>query len=276
MLVTLDPLGLPLATEVLSGQRAHEPLYLPAIARVRTSLQKLGLLYVGDCKMGALETRASIQVQGDFYLCPLSALQVPADLLESLVETALSSGQPLVKVERTQADGRTHCIAQGYERVETVTAQLDGVACSWTERRLLVQSMAAKLAAEQALHTRLQQAQQALSELVMRRQGKAVLSDRTAVEQAVADTLAHFRVEGLLLVTVTEQVQEQAVRAYRDRPATVRIIRHFRITSEVQTEALRKASEQLGWRVYERMRGRATKLKQEVEEYREEFMVESN
>ena len=33
MLATLDPLGLPLATDVLSGQRADDPLYLPAIAR---------------------------------------------------------------------------------------------------------------------------------------------------------------------------------------------------------------------------------------------------
>ncbi len=61
MLATLDPLGLPLATEVLPGQRADDPLYLPAIARVRACLKKPGLLYVGDCKMGALETRASIQ-----------------------------------------------------------------------------------------------------------------------------------------------------------------------------------------------------------------------
>ena len=48
MLATLDPLGMPLATEVLSGQRADDPLYLPAIARVRACLNKVGLLYVGD------------------------------------------------------------------------------------------------------------------------------------------------------------------------------------------------------------------------------------
>ena len=35
MLATLDPLGMPLATEVLSGERADDPLYLPAITRVR-------------------------------------------------------------------------------------------------------------------------------------------------------------------------------------------------------------------------------------------------
>ena len=33
MLATLDPLGMPLATEVLSGERADDPLYLPAITQ---------------------------------------------------------------------------------------------------------------------------------------------------------------------------------------------------------------------------------------------------
>jgi hypothetical protein len=45
MLATLDPLGLPLATDVLADARADAPLYLPAIARVRASLQQRGLLY---------------------------------------------------------------------------------------------------------------------------------------------------------------------------------------------------------------------------------------
>ncbi len=213
----------------------------------------------------------------DLYLCPLSALQGPAALLAQQVEALLASNQPLVKIERTQADGRTHCIAQGYEQVETVTAQPDGLACTWSERRLLVQSMAAKLSAEQGLHTRLKQAQQALSELLVRRQGKAVLLERTQVEQAVAETLVHFRVEGLLLVTVTEQAQEQAVRAYRDRPATTRITRQFSVSSQVQTEALRKASEQLGWRVYATNHAaEKLSLTQAVEAYRDEYLVERN
>src|SRR5262249_61897551 len=60
MLATLDPLGLPLATDVLSGERADDPLYLPAIARVRASLVQRGLLYIGDCKMAALTSRAGV------------------------------------------------------------------------------------------------------------------------------------------------------------------------------------------------------------------------
>jgi transposase len=58
MLSALDPLGLPVATPIVSGERADDRLYLPAIAQVSQSLNAHGLLYVGDCKMAALDTRA--------------------------------------------------------------------------------------------------------------------------------------------------------------------------------------------------------------------------
>src|SRR5712691_2743278 len=243
MLATLDPLGMPLATEVLAGQRADDPLYLPAIARVRACLNTPGLLYVGDCKMAALETRASIQAAGDYYLCPLSAQHLPPERLAQHLAALRESSQPLIAVQRTGADGQTHCIAQGYECSKTLTAQLEGVPSTWTERRLLVRSQVAARAAETALHARLGQAQTALAELVLRRQGKPVPTSRAAVEQAVAETVAHFRVEGLLRVTVSEQLSEQPVRAYRDRPATVRTQRQFTIRSEVEPQALASAIE---------------------------------
>jgi transposase len=37
MQAVLDPLGMPLATDVVSGERADDPLYLPCIARVQAS-----------------------------------------------------------------------------------------------------------------------------------------------------------------------------------------------------------------------------------------------
>src|SRR6266566_2850147 len=169
MLATLDPLGMPLATEVVSGERADDPLYLPAIARVRACLNMPGVLYVGDCKMAALDTRASIQAHADFYLCPLSALHVCADQLAQDVAALRESSQPLSTVERTGADGQPHCIAHGSEHGEVITAQSEGVSYTWTERRLLVQSRAAAQAAELGLRTRLSQAQTALSGLMVRR-----------------------------------------------------------------------------------------------------------
>lgn len=64
MLATLSPLGVPVATEVVSGDRADAPLYLPTLQRVRQHLGRRGLLYVGDCKMAALETRAVTKRSG--------------------------------------------------------------------------------------------------------------------------------------------------------------------------------------------------------------------
>jgi transposase len=44
MLSTLGPLGIPIATEILSGEKADDPLYIPAIERVRSTLKQSGLL----------------------------------------------------------------------------------------------------------------------------------------------------------------------------------------------------------------------------------------
>src|SRR5437016_7310115 len=71
MMGSLDPLGMPLATDVLSGERADDGLSLALMERIRPVLKTTGLLFVGDCKMSALETRASIAGHHDLYLSPL-------------------------------------------------------------------------------------------------------------------------------------------------------------------------------------------------------------
>ena len=71
MLGALAPVGRPLATDVLSGERADDSLYLPIIKRIRQGLPQTGLLFVGDCKRSALDTRAAIVEHHDLYLSPL-------------------------------------------------------------------------------------------------------------------------------------------------------------------------------------------------------------
>jgi transposase len=67
MLGSLDPLGMPLATDVLSGERADEGLYIPIIERLRAGLKTPGLLFVGDWTMSALDTRAYLARHHAFY-----------------------------------------------------------------------------------------------------------------------------------------------------------------------------------------------------------------
>lgn len=277
VLASLDPLGMPLATEVISGEHADDPVYLPIIARVRDGLQQKGLLYVGDCKMAAVQTRAQIHSQGDFYLCPLSALQAPPSQVYQQVETERVRGVRVISVSRVDEQGKSTCIAQGYETEETVTAQVGGEPITWLERRLLVQSMASVQAAQKSLQERLHQAQQALLELTVRRQGKARLTERTQVEEAIKGLLTSFRVEGLLQVQIQEHVQERPVRAYRGQLSGIRRDVTFTLSSAREEKAIEKAMSALGWRVY--ATNQATNhldLEQAVEAYRDEYLVERN
>ncbi len=276
-LACLDPLGIPLATEVLSGEHADDPVYLPIIARVREGLGQKGVLYVGDCKMAALQTRACIAAQGDFYLCPLSALQVPPEQVSQEVAAQHKQGSRLIEVCRLDEQGERHCIAQGYETSQTVTAQVDGETHCWQERRLLIQSIAARDAAQANLQERLHKAQQALAELTVRRQGKPRLTERAQVEEAVRGLLRQFRVEGLLQVQIQEQVHEHPVRAYRGRLSSIRRDLTFTLTSERVEAAIAQAMSELGWRVYatNHLVDHLT-LQQAVEAYRDEYLVERN
>jgi transposase len=277
VLASLDPLGMPLATAVLSGEHADDPVYLPIIARVRDGLQQHGLLYVGDCKMAALPTRASIQAQGDYYLCPLSAVQLSSTEVQQEVQAQRGQEARVLQVTRVDEQGKRTCIAQGYETVQQLSAQVDGQPQTWHERRLLIQSRAAAHAAQLSLQERLHKAQHAVQELTIRRQGKPRLGERTAVEEALQEILARFRVEGLLRVQILEQVQERPVRAYRGRVSSLRQEVTFTVSSERQEEAIAQAMSLLGWRVYATNQpGEQLTLEQAVEAYRDEYVVERN
>jgi transposase len=71
MAAAADPSGHLLASDVLAGDKADDPLYLPMVEQVRQMVGQTGLLYTGDSKMSALETRADIAVHKDYYLVPL-------------------------------------------------------------------------------------------------------------------------------------------------------------------------------------------------------------
>ena len=71
MMGALDPLGMPLSPDVLSGERADDGLDIPVSERIRQGLHKSGLLFVGDGKLSALDTRAPIVGHQHGDLSPL-------------------------------------------------------------------------------------------------------------------------------------------------------------------------------------------------------------
>jgi len=93
MMGSLDPLGMPLATDVLSGERADDGLYLPIIERIRSGLHKTGLLFVGDGKMSALETRAYLARHHDWYLSPLPLTGATAETMDAWITVGVTKGE---------------------------------------------------------------------------------------------------------------------------------------------------------------------------------------
>jgi transposase len=87
---SLDPLGMPLSTDVLSGERAEDGLYLPIIERIRTGLKTPGLLCVGDWKMRALDTRASLARHQAWYVSPLPLTGATAAAMDAWITAGVT------------------------------------------------------------------------------------------------------------------------------------------------------------------------------------------
>ena len=85
MLGALDPLGMPLATEVWSGERADDGLDRPMIKRMRRGLPTTGLLFVGDWKMRAFATRAYLAKHQDMSWSPLPFTGATAEAMEAWI-----------------------------------------------------------------------------------------------------------------------------------------------------------------------------------------------
>jgi transposase len=275
MLASLDPLGLPLVTQVLSGERADDPLYVPAIAEVRQGLGRRGLLYIGDSKLGALDTRAFVQAGGDYYLCPLGLVQLPADVMASYLTPVWAGEQKLTAVWRPREDDPPAQIAEGFELAQTLTAEVGGQRINWTERRLVMRSFALVEAARRGLQARLTKTQAELAALLERKQGKKVFSDVAELRQAAEDIVTRHDVVGLLRLEYREVVHERQLRAYRQRPARVQIEKECLLQVSVDQAAVQAAERTFGWRVYAtNQSGEGLSLPQAVLAYRSEYLIE--
>src|SRR5213592_3878744 len=128
MMGSLDPLGMPLATDVLSGERADDGLYLPIIERIRHGFQRPGLLFVGDCKMSAFDTRAYLAKHQDWYVSPLPLTGTTAEAMDAWITVGVTKGEAgaLTRIGRTNDRGHEGRAAEGYEFARTCHAS-DGI-----------------------------------------------------------------------------------------------------------------------------------------------------
>ena len=249
---TLDPLGVPITTVVVPGHKADDPTYIPQMKKVNEVFGLGGKTFFGDCKQGALETRAYAASTKDYYVNPLSETHLSREDRLALLAPVFSGTQKLKPVYRPGAspDEEPELVARGFSYDVPLSATVEGRRVRWKERRWVVQSLAFANSQAENLEARLEKATTQLGQLGERKQGKKRLSAEE-MNATVEEILKKHRVEGLLACRVqTTTTQEKVKRRYGKRPEqSVRKEEHHVETTR-REEAIAQAKQAMGWQVY--------------------------
>ena len=253
----LDPLGLPLATDVVSGERADDGLYIPIIDRIVAMLEKEGLLFVGDCKMSAWATRVHIHASQQHYLTPLALTGNTAEDMETWIQDGLNGTHQLTQIYAPGAREGDDSIAEGYELTRPCIAQVGDQTFEWIERVFVVRSFAHAEVLKKGLEKRLATATTKLEALTPPRgRGRRQIEEEQILVERADAILKQHRVEDLLSYTFERQVEQQVKyvgrgRGAKDRPQQVIERVRYQITAVVRDQAAIDALKQtFGWRAY--------------------------
>ena len=284
MLASLDPLGLTLVVDVLPGNQADDPLYVPSYARAKTILKRTGVLVVGDSKMSALATRATIVAGQDHYLTPLADLKDEPGLLTELLEPWQGREAKATRIflpKDIPADGREadlkQALAYGFEVSRPRQATVKGRTITWEERLLVIRSFSYVQTMQASLRRHVEQAEAELRNLTPTRQrGKRQIQDEASLLAAIAQIEKKYRVQGLFDIDYQSEVEERSLRAYQDKPPRVERTVRYHLNVKRNEAAIATAEFQAGWRIY------ATNapvdklaLTQAVLAYREQYIEEN-
>ncbi len=259
MSASLDPMGMPLATDVLSGERADDGLYIPIIKRVQEALNRSGLLFVGDCKMSALEIRRHIVGHQHHYLSPLPLTGTTAEQMDEWISQALVKDQDgtLELVFKTNDKNEQVVVAAGYEFERNHCVPNESGELHWDERVLVIRSFAHAEQQAAGLEKRLANAEEKLVALTPPRgRGKRQITEEAALLEAIDKVLKQHRVEGLLSIAYEKQVERQIQYVGPGRGSANRetqVIEHVRyqITSIVrQHQKITERQERFGWKAF--------------------------
>jgi len=284
MLAGLDTLGLTLAVDIVPGDRADDPLYLPCYQRVKQVLPESGLLVVGDSKMSALDTRATMVDKEDFYLCPLAYLKDDPELLDELLAPWIDREDEMERVflpEDLPETGSTPdpelALAWGFQVSRTQQARVAGRLVKWKEQLLVVRSRQYMQTIQKLLHRRLDKAEEALKALTPPRgRGKRQIEDKASLLAAIQSVEERCRVQGLFDYDYQQEVTEKHIRPYGNTPARVERKVRFQLTVTRNEQAVAKAEFRAGWRIYAtNAPDKRLSLTQAVLAYRDQYIEEN-
>jgi len=262
---------MPLSTDVWSGERADDGFYIPIIERLRVGLKIPGLLCVGDGKMSALDTRASLAGHQDWYLSPLPLTGATAGAMDAWITVGVTKGKAgeLTQIWRTNDRGHEVLAAEGSECERPCRAP--GRVEAWSERVLVVRSPRHATQQAAGLEKRLSHAETQLTALTPPRgRGKRQSTDEATLVEAIARVLTAHRVDGLLSVVWEKQVAQTTQYVGRGRGSVNRAKRVIQTTRYHLTHLTRQEGtiaarrQRFGWKAFVTNAGHTRRSLQEA------------
>lgn len=284
MLASLDPLGLPLVVDVVPGNMADDPLYIPSYQRVKEVIKRTKVLVVGDSKMSAIGIRGEIVRGEDYYLTPLAWLKDEPELLDKLLKEWQQKDQETSYVflpEDMPADGSapdpTLAIASGFEVSRPQASLVQGQTIEWAERLLVMRTPSYTKTMQQGLHQRLDKAEAALVGLTPpRSRGKQQIEDEPSLLAAIEKIEKQYRVQGFFHCHYECEIKERPIRAYKGHPARLERKVRYQLTVRRNQAAIAAAEFQAGWRIYATNAPvQDLSLTQAVLAYRDQYLEEN-
>ena len=272
MIASIDPMGYPVASLIVSGNRADDDLYIPAIKQSLALHQTTGKLYIGDCKMGSKKIRTFIVSSENIYLMPLSKVIVPQEDLDAYIEPVLKGTQKLQEIHKDNK-----LIAEGYETTIPQSSYYEGVELEWSERYLIIRSFSYARIQQKTLDNKINKEQERILLLNKRGRGRYVYKTKDELDAKCTQIITDAKLTGILIYEIEWNQTEKTIRSYKNTPARIEVKVAYKVTVSISKEAYDKEVFSFGWRVFATNADvTSISIEDAVLSYRKEYIIENN
>jgi len=250
-----------------------QTLYTPILEQTKNSLNTSDkLLVVGDKKLGSKGNRAHIVKGGDYYLSPLSGVQVSSSVLKSLIQENEKKIKNVKVADKNVGKGFDY----GYEMSVLIGQDEGAEQVSWHERRFVFQSRAHAKSQARAFDKKIEKTKEKLENLLVRTQRKKTPGTRVEISGAVEKILKDSKHEEYINVEILESTVTKKVRGYKGKKARTVKTQTFELSIELDMEKIEDYKSFCGWCVYATNAPvKKMKIKDVIKMYRGQFQIES-
>jgi len=242
----LDPAGIPIFSETISGNDADDPLYVPAWRQMAKTIGTPHFLFVSDCKGSAKETRSCIASEGGFYLIPLARTCKIPEKIEDLVKNPPVTPEDIILSDVKDKHGNPTKVGKGF----VIKTEQECDSHTWTERWFVALSLFHASMKNKSRDKRLKKAETALNKLTPKSE-----EDVDSFSQRASKVLKKHSVENMIDINVEETLGQQKRFLKRGRPTPdtpFEIIetRQLQLNFTFNQEQIEKEELLAGWRIY--------------------------